>query len=247
MAFDFTGKKIFVTGATRGIGRELVDALLKHGAEVYGLASNKDLLDKLVTECPDVKPVHVDLGDWDVTRTELEKLPAMNGIVNNAVYHAGFYPSLDVAKTELDKSFNVNILGPINAIQVLGKKMADAGNGGAIVNVSSMLGIYPMRGVMAYNVCKAALDMVTKQFALELGPHNIRVNSVNPTVVLTERGKQFENSALSSSLKGRTPLGRFPEMSEVVNPILYLLSDCSSMVTGTQHVVDGGLISHIHV
>ncbi|KAL4225521.1 hypothetical protein ACF0H5_016209 [Mactra antiquata] len=245
MSYNLGGKKILVTGATRGIGRELVDALLKHGAEVYGLASNKDLLDKLVTECPDVKPVHVDLGDWDGTRKELEKLPVMYGIVNNAVYAHEKVPSLVLTNGEINQSLSVNVLGPINVIQVLGKKMVDSGNGGSIVNMSSIVSINPMRNFMAYNVSKAALDMVTKQFALEFGPHNIRVNSINPTAVLTEQGRQFDQSTFSSSMKSHTPLGRFAEVSEAVNPILYLLSDCSSMVTGTQHVVDGGILSNV--
>ncbi|KAL4225524.1 hypothetical protein ACF0H5_016212 [Mactra antiquata] len=248
MAYNFAGKKIFVTGATRGIGRGLVNSLLKCQAEVYGLGSNKNLLDKLVAECPDVKPVHVDLGDWDLTRAELVNLPAMNGIVNNAACGTGSVSALDLSRSNLEKSLNVNLFGPINVIQALGKKMVDAGNGGSIVNVSSVVGINPMRDMMAYNISKAGLDMVTKQFALELGQHNIRVNSVNLSLVLTDRGKDFDaESTILTNLRSQTPLGRFVDLTEAINPMLYLLSDYSSMVTGTLQLVDGGLLSNIHV
>lgn len=102
---------------------------------------------------------------------------------------------------------------------------------------------------MAYNLSKAALDMMTKQFALELGPNKIRVNSVNPTVALTDMGKEFWSHPpeKGAKLKDHTPLGRFAEVEEVVQPILYLLSDYSSMVTGTINPIEGGLLSNISV
>ncbi|KAL4220811.1 hypothetical protein ACF0H5_019079 [Mactra antiquata] len=245
MAFKFSGKRIFITGATRGLGRAVVDGVRKAGGIVYGLGSNKKLLDKLVEECPDVTPVHVDLSDWDATRKELEKLPAMDGIVNNAAYCASGVASLDASKEMIDKTLNINLMGAINVIQVLGKKMVEAGNGGSIVNISSINGINPMGEYMAYNVSKAALDMVTKQYALELGPHNIRVNSVNPTVIQTDM--TMEHWIDPTKLIDATPLGRFCEVHEAVNPILYLLSDYSSMVTGTINPVEGGLLSNINV
>ena len=91
--------------------------------------------------------------------------------------------------------------------------------------------------------------MVTKQFALELGPHGIRVNSVNPTGVLTDFVKDYfmKNPTMENKFNSLTPLGRMAEVSEVVDPILYLLSDHSNMVTGTTHIIDGGILSHIPV
>ena len=91
--------------------------------------------------------------------------------------------------------------------------------------------------------------MVTKQFALELGPHQIRVNSVNPTVVWTDYARELKQKDpnFEDTFNSVTPLGRQCEVREVVEPILYLLSDHSSMVTGTVHVVDGGILSNIPV
>ena len=100
-----------------------------------------------------------------------------------------------------------------------------------------------------HTFAKAALDMVTKQFALELGPHQIRVNSVNLTWTLTNYciGYLVDYPEDEARVKAVTPLGRLAEVREIVEPIMYLLSDHSSMVSGTTHVVDGGLLSNIPV
>ncbi|XP_045162353.1 L-xylulose reductase-like [Mercenaria mercenaria] len=248
MPFDFSGKKVLVTGATRGIGRLLTKCLSSAGAEVYGLGSNRHFLDTLKEECKNVHTVHVDLADWDATRKTLEQLPAMNGLVNNAGVSFDWVPSLEAGKDVIDKTFAVNVMAAVNVTQVVGKKMEATGKGGSIVNVSSINGLNPMRECMAYNMSKAALDMMTKQFALELGPHKIRVNSVNPTVALTDMGKEFWSEPVKAGkLKGHTPLGRFAEVQECVDPIMYLLSDHSSMVTGTMNPIEGGLLSNISV
>lgn len=224
--------------------------LLRSGAEVYGVGRNAEELSSLSVECGGDKfhPVKVDLNDWDVTRQELEKLPAMNGLVNNAGVSYPWIHSLDVPKETVEKTFSVNIMAALNVTQIVGKKMVATGQGGSIVNVSSINGLNPMRECLAYNMSKAALDMMTKQFALELGPSNIRVNSVNPTAALTAMGIEFWSEPVKASkLKGHTPLGRFAEVEECVNPIMYLLSDYSSMVTGTMNPIEGGLLSNISV
>ena len=105
-----------------------------------------------------------------------------------------------------------------------------------------------MRECMAYNVSKAGLDMVTKQYALELGPHQIRVNSINPTVVLTDMGiEHWSEPTKAARLKSGIPMDRFCEVQEVLDPILFLLSDHSTMINGTMNPIEGGLLSNIAV
>ena len=113
----------------------------------------------------------------------------------------------------------------------------------------SVSAISAVKGFIGPDIAKAGLDMVTKQFALELGPHQIRVNSVNPTGVWTDPTKELVKHApeIETKLTSNTPLGRFCEIKEVVEPIMYLLSEHSAMVTGTMHLVDGGLLSNIPV
>lgn len=248
MAFDFTGKKILVTGASRGIGRLLAKNLSAAGAEVYALGTNRELLDSLKKECANIHPVLANLADWDATRKTLQQLPVMDGLVNNAGVSYEWVPSLEASKEVIEKTFSVNLMGAVNVTQVIGKKMVEGGKGGSIVNVSSINGLNPMRECMAYNMSKAALDMMSKQFALELGPHNIRVNSVNPTVSLTDMGIEFWSEPVKAGkIKGHTPLGRFAEVHECVYPIMYLLSGYSSMVTGTMNPIEGGILSNISV
>ena len=105
----------------------------------------------------------------------------------------------------------------------------------------SVQGLYPVKGTGFYTVSKAALDMVTKQFALELGPHQIRVNAVSPGLVSTYGAKGMPGyTELANALRALSPLGRICSEMDCVYPIMYLLSDKASMVTGGIHVIDGG-------
>ena len=108
----------------------------------------------------------------------------------------------------------------------------------------SILSLHPTRGMMYYSIAKAGLDMATKQFALELAQHNIRVNSVNPTKTITETTpKELLEMEFLQNLKAFTPMRKFCSMEDVVRPIMYLLSEDSGMVTGSIHVVDGGVLT----
>ena len=113
----------------------------------------------------------------------------------------------------------------------------------------SIASIRASKGFAAHCFAKAGLDMVTKQFALELGPRQIRVNSVNPTGIWTEPTKELvkHQPDIETKFASITPLGRFCEVHEVIEPIMYLLSEHSTMVTGTMHLVDGGVMSNIPV
>ncbi|XP_052770394.1 carbonyl reductase [NADPH] 2-like [Mya arenaria] len=246
MSLNLKGKKFLVTGAGRGIGRELVKALYKEECIVYALNRSKEPLDTLVHELPAVVPLHVDLEDWEATRACLEGIEVLDGVVNNAGLTGLPQTSvLECSKEFMDKVIDCQVFGAINTMQVVAKKMIEAGRPGSFVNVSSVLSHVAAPGQLPYCFTKAALDMITKQFALELGPHNIRVNSINPTLVLTDNIKKFieEVSPVDKIFTSRTPCGRLPEVTEVVVPIMYLLSDMSSMVSGTHQVVDGGMLS----
>ncbi|XP_060599624.1 L-xylulose reductase-like [Ruditapes philippinarum] len=246
MAFNLAGKKFLVTGAGRGIGRQLSKTLSEQGCKVYALSKTKETLDSLAAECDNVKTIHADVGVWEETREKLKDIEVLDGLVNNAAYVGeNLIPALDVSKEYLTKIINANLLGTINTSQIIGRKMVDAKKPGSIVNISSIWSLQAVPENMPYTVSKCAIDMVTKQFALELGPFNIRVNAVNPTLVLTESiKKQIEEGLpLDKLFLDKTPLQRIPEISEIINPILYLLSEYSSMVSGTINIVDGGLMS----
>ena len=136
MPFNFTGKKVLITGAGRGVGRELAKAIAEAGGHVYALGRTRENIESLVQECSGIHPVVVDLSDWDTTREVLNTLDAMDGIVNNARVIQPLIDSLDVPRHGLEESLNVHLMAPINVIQATAKKMIASGIHGSIVNVS---------------------------------------------------------------------------------------------------------------
>lgn len=163
-------------------------------------------------------------------------------LINNAAYTVTF-PVDQVDEDELDRMLNVNLKAPLNLIKLVAPGMKSR-RYGSIVNVSSISGVAALDGHVGYAATKAGLDMVTKVASKELSPFNIRVNSVNPTVVWTQMGKDcWSDETKRATMLSRTPMGRFAEIDEVIKPILFLLSDQSSMITGVQMPIDGGFLA----
>lgn len=133
---------------------------------------------------------------------------------------------------------NVNVKAIFNISQAL---LPNIKNGGSIVNISSLAAYSAINNHSVYSASKAAVDALTKSFALELGPRNIRVNSVNPTVVMTKMSRQNWNDPVKvEALWNRIPLHRFAELKEVSDPIIFLLSDQSSFINGHLLPIEGG-------
>ena len=242
MAYDFKGKKILVTGAGRNIGRGIAASLAKQGAKVFALDCIQDNLDSLVKEFPDIQPICKDLEKLDEVKNDINQLGSFDGLVNCAGVLFPPEKAVDVSLQHLTKSINVNLLAAVNLMQVVGKKMMEAGKGGSIVNISSSVSINAFSGLLPYCTTKAGLDMATKIFALELGPYKIRVNSINPGPVMTEMLLRAIGSVDKlEDLKTKSPVGRLNEISDVADFVSFLLSDHSSMINGTTNLIDGGL------
>lgn len=237
---------IALTLGIKGIGRELVKKLLELGASVVAVGQTQSKLDSLRDEVGEVKKletISVDLGDWNETRAKISEVgKRIDFLVNNAAY--AHNSAIDqVPEDELSKILDVNIKAPINLIGLVVGGMKER-RFGCIVNVSSVAGIAALDEHVAYASSKAALDMVTKVSAKELGPFNIRVNSVNPTVVWTRMARQhWDDPEKKSAMISKIPMGRFVEVREAVEPIIYLLSDYSSMVNGITMPIDGGFVA----
>jgi L-xylulose reductase len=241
ITYHFNGKRALVTGAGRGIGRALAIELAKGGAETYALSKTKDNLDSLVKEYPSIHAVCVDLADWTATRQAVEALPPIDLLVNNAAIIA-FEKFVDAKPEEFDDIMNINVKALMNVSQVVVKSMIARGAPGSIVNLSTQASIRAFDAHTIYSASKGAVDMVTRTMALELGPHQIRVNSVNPTVVLTDMGRHWDTKESGQQMKQtRIPLRRFAEEADIVGPILFLLTDAARMMTGAMVMVDGGL------
>ena len=240
MTYDFKERAYLVTGAGRNIGRTIAIDLVKNGAKVYALDFNSENLEDFVKDHPSVVALHQDLRNWNETAEKLDKLKDIDGLVNCAGIFGGFISPLEVSKESLDKYFDINLNAPINLMQVIGKKMIAKGDGGSIVNISSCSSKGASKASMPYKISKSGLDMATKMFALELGPYNIRVNSVNPGMIRTDMTRPVTSDDRFQRLEALTPLGRLVEIQTVVNLVLFLLSDQSKMITGTNTLIDGG-------
>ncbi|KAM4843425.1 carbonyl reductase [NADPH] 2-like [Thomomys bottae] len=243
MQFNFSGLRALVTGAGKGIGRDTVKALQASGARVVAVSrTNADLV-TLSKECPGIEPVCVDLGDWEATERALGSVGPVDLLVNNAAV-ALRQPFLEITKDVFDRSFHVNVRSVIQVSQIVAQGMIDRGVPGSIVNISSMVAHVTFPHLTTYCCTKSAMTMLTKAMALELGPHQIRVNTVNPTVVPTNMGRPVsEDSEVARKLKERHPLRKFAEVEDVVNSILFLLSDRSASTTGSGIFVDAGYLA----
>ncbi|XP_046587663.1 L-xylulose reductase isoform X3 [Neodiprion lecontei] len=194
-------------------------------------------------EDPKIEIITADLADWESTRAAIEGAGRIDLLVNNAAA-ARLDRFLDVKPDDVDVLFNVNLKSVINVSQVAAKSMIATGNGGSIVNISSQASQAALKDHAVYCATKAALDQLTRVMALELGPHNIRVNAVNPTVVMTDMGRVgWNDPEKAASMTSKIPLGRFAEVDEVVDAVVYLLSNRSSMINGVTLPIDGGFLA----
>ncbi|XP_057332658.1 L-xylulose reductase [Microplitis mediator] len=243
MNISFESKRILVTGAGQGIGRELALRLSKYNGTVIALSKTKSNLETLKQQDPRIQTIVVDVTDWEATRNAIRKILPIHMLVNNAGV-ACLAPFLQLTENQFDLTMNVNVKSVFNISQVVAENMIEQKCAGSIVNVSSQASHAALKDHAVYCASKGAVDMLTKTMALELGPHNIRVNSVNPTVVMTAMGKLgWEDPKKARSMLEKIPLGRFAEVDEVIDAIVYLLSDRSSMVNGITLPIDGGFLA----
>lgn len=246
MEYNFEGRTALVTGAAQGIGRELTKKLINLKAKVVAVSRNDSKLESLAEEVTTKElliPVCVDLGCWAGTEAKLLELcQSVDLLVNNAGYCCNF-PIVDAQEDELDKMLNVNLKSPINLIKMVAPGMKRRKQG-SIVNVSSVASLAALDEHIGYAASKAALDMVTKISAKELGPYNVRVNSINPTVIWTQMGREhWSDETKRQGMMSKIPMGRFVEVDEAIDPILFLLSDRSSMINGALLPIDGGFLA----
>jgi 3-oxoacyl-[acyl-carrier protein] reductase len=242
------GKVAVVTGASKGIGAAIARHLAAEGAAVVvNYASSKTGADKVVTEITGAggKAVAVQ-GDVskkaDITRlfAEAKKVfGQLDILVNNAgVYEFG--PLENVTEEHFHKQFNLNVLGLLLTTQEAVKHFTPVG--GSVVNISSVVGRYPLPGASVYSATKAAVDAITKSLAKELGPKKIRVNSLNPGMIETEglHAAGFAEGDFRKHIEAQTPLGRIGQPDDIAKVAVFLASDDSGWVTGETLLVSGG-------
>jgi L-xylulose reductase len=237
----FDGKRALVTGAGKGIGREIAKVLAECGAEVLALSRTQDDLDSLKTELG-CQTILADIGDADAARAAAESAGAIDLLVNNAGI-ALIQPFMETTVEAFDETMAVNLRAVLVISQVVARGMIQRGTGGAIVNLSSQASQAAILNHAAYGASKAGVDHLTRVMALELGQYNIRVNAINPTVILTPMGeKNWGDPAKGGPMLAKIPLGRFGRPIHVADAVAFLLSDQASMIHGVTLPVDGGYL-----
>ncbi|WP_045821517.1 SDR family oxidoreductase [Williamsia herbipolensis] len=235
---DFTGQTILVTGASGGIGGATVRRLVADGAGVIASGREIDVLDKLADETG-ATPLAFDLTSEDEIRDALAGL-ALDGVVNCGGFGGEIATPQDTDIDIFDKVISINARGTLLVTKYVAPAMIAAGKG-SIVNVSSQASLVALPGHISYGSSKAAVDNITRVSALELGPHGIRVNSVNPTVVMTEMSAFYwGRPEIEGPFLEAMPLGRWATEDEIAGPIAFLLSDDASMISGVSLPIDGG-------
>ncbi|MEW9525988.1 SDR family oxidoreductase [Agrobacterium radiobacter] len=236
---DFQGRTILVTGGSGGIGGETVRHLVRANADVIAAGRSQEALAAIAKETG-CRTLAFDLARDEEIRAALEGLDLW-GVVNCGGFGGEIATPMDTDIAIFDKVVTINARGALLVTKYASQSMVRLGKGGAIVNVSSQAALVALPGHISYGSSKAALDNITRCSALELGRYNIRVNSVNPTVVMTpiSSGHWSQPHVAEPFLK-QMPLGRWASEAEIAAPIVFLLSDAASMITGVSLPVDGG-------
>jgi len=236
---NFNGRTVLVTGASGGIGGATVRHLVSAGADVIASGRSQETLAALASQTG-ARVLTFDLSLEDSVRHALEGLDVW-GVVNCGGYGGEIATPMDTDIAVFDEVININARGALLVIKYTSRSMIRLDKGGSIVNVSSQASLVALPGHISYGSSKAALDNITRVSALELGRYNIRVNSVNPTVVMTPMSAWYwGREEIGRPFLEAMPLGRWATENEIAAPITFLLSDAASMISGVSLPIDGG-------
>ncbi len=246
--FDLHGKTALVTGGSSGIGKTVAQAYLEAGAQVAVAARNSEALRKVADELATatgagVVPIRCDVTQPDQVTSMVDQVIAELGGIDIAVCNAGIVSvagMLDMAPEEFQRIQNTNVTGVFLTAQAAARAMVEQGRGGVIINTASMSGhiINIPQHVSHYCASKAAVIHLTKGMAVELAPHRIRVNSVSPGYIRTELVEPLAD--YHAQWEPKIPLGRMGRPDELAGLYVYLASEASSYMTGSDIVIDGG-------
>lgn len=244
---DFTDKVVIITGASSGIGAGAAEYLASLGASVVITGRNENKLKETAKKCKG-SPLLL-LGDINVEADRvnmIDKTIEFYGKLNVLVNNAGLGESAGIVSTTMeqyDEVMNTNVRSVFHLTQLaIPHLIKTQGN---IVNVSSVAGPRSFPNLLAYCMSKAALDQFTKCVALELAPDNVRVNSINPGLIVTDFHKRLgmndeDYQSFLERSKATHPLGRVGTVEETARAIAFLASDQATFITGAQLPVDGG-------
>ena len=247
-AFDLTGRKVWVTGASRGLGRAIALGFAASGADVALTARSAEAVEKVAAEVRELGREALVLtgsvSEGPHVRAAVKVMQERWGRLDALVNCAGVSPTFKKAQYVEDEEWRhvveVNVTGTFLCAREAGRLMLEAG-GGAVVNVSSIHGQVGMARMAPYSASKGAVDALTRTLALEWAEQGVRVNALSPGYFETDMTEALrEHDKWRVHLLDRIPLGRFGVPEELVSAALFLASDASGFMTGSNMVVDGG-------
>jgi NAD(P)-dependent dehydrogenase (short-subunit alcohol dehydrogenase family) len=239
------GRRALVTGATGGLGAAVARAFVDEGARVAVLARDTPRLETLRAELGDgVTAVAADVASWDdVSRAVADAAGALGGldaVVNAAAIDTSWRPVGELSVDEWDRAIAVNLSG---TFYVCRAALPLLGEGGAIVNVTSVAGLRAWEEDAAYNASKAGVELLTRTIAVEYGSRGVRANCLAPGVIDAGMTDIVTDAGERAALVAKQPLGRMGRAEEVAEAAVWLVSEASSFTTGTTLTVDGGFLA----
>ena len=243
-SFRLDGKRALVTGGGRGIGLASASALAQAGAHVTLAARTRPEIaaaaQAICARGHKAEALQLDVTDLDAVRRAIATAEPFDVLVNNAGTNRPAF-LIDVKIEDFDAVFALNVRAAFFVAQAVARRLIEAKRPGSIINVSSQMGHVGAARRTVYCASKHAMEGFTKAMAIELAPHNIRVNSLGPTFLETPMTRPFfENKAFRDEVLAKIKLGRLGQLDELTGAILFLASDASSLMTGSALVLDGG-------
>ena len=243
-SFRLDGKRALVTGGGRGIGLAAASALAQAGAQVTLAARTQAEIEAaaqaIIARGDKAEALPLDVTDLDAVRAAVDNAAPFDVLVNNAGTNR---PAvlMDVKVEDFDAIFALNVRAAFFMAQAVARRLIEAKRPGSIINISSQMGHVGAARRTVYCASKHAMEGFTKAMAIELAPHDIRVNSLGPTFLETPMTRPFfENKAFRDEVLAKIKLGRLGQLEELTGAIIFLASEASSLMTGSALVLDGG-------
>jgi dehydrogenase/reductase SDR family member 4 len=244
-------KSAIVTGASRGIGKAIAQAFAREGARVAICGRKAETLEEVAQECANLRgkmlPVVCHVGRATeierLVETTIREFGQVDILVNNAATNIAQEPVLEVDEAQFDKMIEINVKSAFRLMQAVARGMCGRG-AGSIINIASISGLRPQYHGMLYSMTKAALIMMTKSYAQELGPCGVRVNAIAPGLIQTVMSEYYwKGETKLAQILARQPIQHLGKPEEVAEMAVLLAGDGGSYITGQVIVIDGGRMS----